>query len=81
LIVGWRLTKLLIAPAETSMTATETITAAIITPSWSTMPTAVITESSENTASRTTIWATTAKEAVTLALACPESPSRRSWIS
>ncbi|MNT11790.1 hypothetical protein D3C72_1466890 [compost metagenome] len=35
------------------------VTAAYITPRLSTMPTAVITESSENTASSTTICATT----------------------
>ena len=42
------------------MTPIEITTAAIMTPNSSTMPTAVITASSENTASSTTIWATTA---------------------
>ena len=42
--------------AANSITPTEATTAATITPIWSTMPTAVITESSENTMSMTAIW-------------------------
>src|SRR5918997_1886146 len=46
------------------------------------MPTAVITESSEKTMSRRMIWIRTlANVAFTLALECPSSPSRFSWIS
>ena len=41
--------------AETIINATDTITAVIITHSWSTIPTAVITESSENTMSSSMI--------------------------
>jgi hypothetical protein len=59
-----------------------TVTAAIITETSFTMPTAVITESSENTMSRRMIWIRTlANVALTLALECPSSPSRFSWIS
>src|SRR5215210_7286789 len=80
--VGWRLTKPLTASAENSITPIATVTAAIITETWSTMPTAVMTESRENTMSRRTIWIRTLPNAApTLALLCPSSPSRFSWIS
>ena len=59
-------------------------TAAIITYSSSTMPTAVITESSENTASSTTICATIGQNA-RVRRAAPRARARRastrSWIS
>ena len=58
--VGWALTKRVSGLDASTITAIEITTAAIITPSCSTMPTAVITASSENTASSTTICATTA---------------------
>ncbi|MNC89269.1 hypothetical protein D3C83_51780 [compost metagenome] len=54
--VGWRETKRPIGPAATSIRATDAITAAIITRTSSTMPTAVMIESSENTRSMTMIW-------------------------
>jgi hypothetical protein len=58
------------------------VTAAIITETCSTMPTVMITESSENTTSRKMIWIRTlANVAFTLALVCSSSPSRFSWIS
>ena len=56
LTVGWRWTKSPTVPAKTIMNAIAMITAAIMTPTWSTMPTAVMTESSEKTMSRRTIW-------------------------
>ena len=81
LTVGCLLTNALIAPAETSMITIATMTAATITNSSSTMPTAVITESSEKTTSSTRIWAMTAPNETALPdLAC-SSPSRCSWIS
>ncbi|MNC23075.1 hypothetical protein D3C75_710900 [compost metagenome] len=48
--------KLLMAPAHSIITSTATTMAAIITGTWETMPTAVITESSENTMSMMAIW-------------------------
>ena len=58
------------------------MTAAIMTHSSSTMPTAVMTESSENTMSSSMIWTMTlANDAATLLDACPSSPSSLSWIS
>ena len=58
------------------MMPTAMITAAIITHSSSTMPTAVMTESSENTMSSSMIWTITlANEAAALAEPCPSSPS------
>ena len=53
---GWRSTNSPIGLAATSITPTEATTAATMTPIWSTMPTAVMTESSENTMSMTAIW-------------------------
>ena len=44
------------------MTPTATITAAIITSTWSAMPTAVMIESIENTMSMTMIWPMIARE-------------------
>src|SRR5215218_9241814 len=64
--VGWRLTRPETASAETSITSMATVTAAIITETSFTMPTAVITESSEKTMSSRTIWTKTlAKVALT----------------
>ena len=81
-MVGWRFTKPLMASAETSITRMAMTTAAIMTRISSTMPTAVMTESSEKTMSRSRIWTITpAKVARVLALECPSSPSRFSWIS
>ena len=53
---GWRSTKSPIGLAANIITPTDATTAATITLIWSTMPTAVITESSENTMSMTAIW-------------------------
>ena len=58
-MLGWRLTKSPIAPAKTSMTPTAiTIAITMTTTCWA-MPTAVITESSENTMSSTRICTST----------------------
>ena len=58
------------------MMPTEISTAAIITHSSSTMPTAVITESSEKMMSSSMIWMITlTNEAATRPDACPSSPS------
>ena len=58
------------------------ITAVIMTHSSSTMPTAVMTESSEKTMSSSMIWTITlANDAATRPDACPSSPSSLSWIS
>ncbi|MCY1433336.1 hypothetical protein D9M71_493630 [compost metagenome] len=57
--VGRALTKAVSGLLATIIRPMEIITAIIITDSCSTMPTAVITASSENTASSTTICATT----------------------
>ncbi|MCY1559712.1 hypothetical protein D9M68_967740 [compost metagenome] len=48
--------KSLMVPAESIITSTATIIAATITGTWETMPTAVITESRENTISMMAIW-------------------------
>ena len=62
--------------ANSIIRPTEATTAAIITPTWLTMPTAVMIESSENTRSMTMIWAITpAKLDATLADSLPSSPS------
>ena len=62
--------------ADSSMTPTAMTTAGIMTPTCSAMPTAVITESSENTMSSSRIWMMTpANEAATCAEAWPSSPS------
>ncbi len=53
--VGCRLTKSLMAPADKIMTKVETKTAVIMIERLSTMPTAVMTESSENTMSSSKI--------------------------
>ena len=65
------------------MTAMATQTAVIITHSSSTMPTAVMTLSSENTASSTTIWTMTCQKTAWTILPCFGlwSPSRRSCSS
>ena len=60
--VGCAFTKRVSGLDASSMMPMEMTTAAIITGSWSTMPTAVITASSENTASSTTICATTSEK-------------------
>src|SRR5690606_17100341 len=59
LMVGLASMKLPSGLAASSMIATATSTATTITGIWSAMPTAVITESSENTMSITAIWAIT----------------------
>ena len=64
LIVGWLETKRPIAPANAIMSSTEPTTAAIITSSRSTMPTAVMIESSENTRSMIAICKITAENVV-----------------
>src|SRR6266705_6626972 len=80
--VGCRCTKSLIGVAANIMTPTARTTAAIITARCLAMPTAVITESSENTISSRTICPTTAANAArTRVPATPDSPSRPSWIS
>ncbi len=81
--VGCAFTKRVSGFEARIITPIEMITAAIMTPSSSTMPTAVITASSENTASSTTIWATTAaKLAYTFDSLCVcSTPSRRSCSS
>ncbi len=61
--VGWALTKAVSGLLATIIRAMEKTTAIIITSSCSTMPTAVITASRENTASSTTICATTGQNA------------------
>ena len=61
--VGWALTKAVSGLLATSIRPMEMITAIIITLRCSTMPTAVMTASSENTASSTTICATTGQKA------------------
>ncbi|MNT06818.1 hypothetical protein D3C72_1415000 [compost metagenome] len=61
--VGWLLTKRVSGLLSTIMMPMEKITAIIITDKCSTIPTAVITASSENTASSTTICATIGQNA------------------
>ena len=56
--VGWALTKRVSGLDASSMMPMAMTTAIIMIARWSTMPTAVITESSENTASSTTICVT-----------------------
>ncbi|MNZ24979.1 hypothetical protein D3C78_421380 [compost metagenome] len=48
--------KSLMVPAASIITSTATMIAATITGTWETMPTAVITESRENTMSMMAIW-------------------------
>ncbi|MNU08496.1 hypothetical protein D3C72_2545700 [compost metagenome] len=48
--------KALMVPAASIITSTATMMAATMTGTWSTMPTAVITESSEKTMSMMAIW-------------------------
>jgi len=67
--------KSLIAPAAMSMTSTASTMAAIITPTCRTMPTAVITESSENTISSRAICTMTCPNvAPAFTFCCPSSP-------
>jgi len=56
--VGCALTKRVNGLDASSMMPMAMMTAIIMMARWSTMPTAVMTESSENTASSTTIWVT-----------------------
>lgn len=80
--VGWRSTNRPIGPAKTIMNKTATTTAETIMPIWLTMPTAVITESKEKTASSRRIWMiTVAKVGATWAEECPSSPSNFWWVS
>ena len=69
---------LLTVPDATSITSTAMTTAAIMTGNSLDMPTAVMTESSENTMSRIMIWMITAanEPAALTVLAC-SSPSSR----
>ncbi len=80
--VGWRETKRPIGPAATIMSSTETMTAAIMTGMSSTMPTAVMIESSENTRSMMAIWTSTPAKLLAMRRSAPcSSPSMRPWIS
>ena len=75
-MLGWAETKRPIAPANSIISATEATTAATITTMLSTMPTAVMMESSENTRSTTMICRMTAvKVALTTLELWPSSPS------
>ncbi len=75
-MVGWRSTKLLMGPADRIITPAAMITAAIMIASWSTMPTAVMTESSEKTtSSRSICTMTLANEGMTRAETRPSTPS------
>ena len=65
------------ALAKTIINTTDTITAAIMISMRSTMPTAVMMESSEKTKSISMIWTITdTKVACAPALCCPSNPSR-----
>src|SRR6187402_2750658 len=80
--VGCFSTNSLTTLADTIVTATAMTTAAIITATCSAIPTAVITESSENTMSSSRIWVITpANEAARRPGACSSSPSSLRWIS
>ncbi|MCY1521311.1 hypothetical protein D9M68_561200 [compost metagenome] len=82
--VGWALTKRVSGLDASSMMPIAMTTAIIMMARWSTMPTAVMTESSENTASSTTICVTiTQKLAYTRGPEEPPCwlPSRRSCSS
>ena len=57
--VGWALTKRVRGLEAITITTMAMVTAAIMTPRCSTMPTAVMMESREKTASSTRIWAIT----------------------
>src|SRR3990172_8019238 len=82
LMVGWLSTKSLMARAANIITSTAITIASAITATCSTRPTAVITESSENTMSMTAIWISTpAKEATARCCALSVVPSRLAWIS
>ena len=82
LIDGCADTKRPMAPANTIMRPTDTITAATMTAISFTMPTAVMIESSENTRSMMMICKSTAPNvALTLLDAWPSSPSVSWWIS
>ena len=64
------------ALADTSITPTDSSTAATITQSSSAIPTAVMTESSENTISSSMICPmTAANDGATAADRCPSTPS------
>ena len=72
-MLGCRSTKSLTVPADTSITSIARTMAMIMTDTWFAIPTAVITESSENTMSSRRIWSRTQPNA-----ACPLPPST-SW--
>ncbi len=77
LMVGCLCTNALIGSAATIMIATDTTTAVTMTHRSSTMPMAVMTESSENTMSSTMIWAITlANDTAARPGPCSSSPSR-----
>src|SRR5574342_447010 len=73
-MVGWRSTNVPMAPAKAIITPTAITMAATITERWPAMPTAVMTESSEKTTSRTAIWKSTMPKA-----AAPPGARRGSW--
>lgn len=76
LMVGWFETKRPIGPANSIIRNTDTTTAAIMTRTSSTMPTAVMIESSENTRSITMIWSRTeGRVALTVLDFCSCAPS------
>ena len=82
LIVGCRSTKRLICSTKISITIIARMTAVIITPICFTMPTAVMTESSEKTMSMSRIWMMTLTKVGARRLVTePSSPSSFSWIS
>ena len=58
-MLGWRSTKSLTVPADTSITSMARTMAMTMTDTWSAIPTAVMTESSENTMSSRRIWSRT----------------------
>ena len=77
------LTKSLIRPATNIIRPIDSTTAAIMTGSSSTMPTAVMTESSEKTRSTRMIWTMIAANVADFPLPPPwsSSPSSLAWIS
>ncbi len=75
-MVGWRSTNSPRGLAKRIITPAAMTTAATMISSWSTMPTAVITESSEKTTSNSrTCTMTLKKEALTRVDVCPSTPS------
>ena len=81
--LGWRFTKSLTAPADTSITSMDSTIATIMIETSLAIPTAVITESSEKTMSSSKIWTSTSMNAPRAAPAAVSSwpASSLSWIS